>query len=275
MNNTVKRSISGIVFVAMMLAGLLVNKWLFAVLISFMMVTMMAEFYRMTMGDKYRFSRILAILGGETLFVLLFLVCAYDLPIRWVALAMLPLFIVMINSLYVQDKTEFWKFSHLYTGWIYISVPLALSNLMVFYDHQFDGRMLLGFFLIIWGSDIGAFLFGMAFGQKHGKKLFPSISPKKSWIGFWGGLLCAVLAAFLVKCSGLFEFPTLYCLILGAVMHVAGVYGDLFESQWKRCYELKDSGRIFPGHGGMLDRFDSTLFAIPAGVIFLLLFNLL
>ena len=111
--------------------------------------------------------------------------------------------------------------------------------------------------------------------EKYGRKLCPSISPKKSWIGFWGGMLSAVLAALIMNRIGMMTYPLVHCLLLAVVMHVAGVVGDLFESQWKRCYNLKDSGNIIPGHGGMLDRFDSALMAIPAGVLYLLMINVL
>ncbi|MBR6415841.1 MAG: phosphatidate cytidylyltransferase [Bacteroidales bacterium] len=275
MNNTVKRSISGVGFIAAMLLGLLVNKYLFAVLFLFIMIVMMIEFYRMTMGDKYKWPRATAIFAGAILFVLVFMVAAFGVKVDYVGLALVPIIIVMIFSLYSKDKTEFWKFSHMYTGFLYIAVPLALSNFIAFKHGEFSGTLLLSFFIIIWASDVGAFVFGSAFGQKYGKKLFPEISPKKSWIGFWGGMLCAVLASCILKLTGMFEFPMVHAIILAIVMDIAGVYGDLFESQWKRSFDLKDSGNIIPGHGGMLDRFDSTLMAFPVGVLYMVLFNLI
>ena len=275
MNNTVKRSISGVGFIAAMLLGLLVNKYLFAVLFLFIMIVMMIEFYRMTMGDKSKWPRATAIFAGAILFVLVFMVAAFGVKVDYVGLALVPIIIVMIFSLYSKDKTEFWKFSHMYTGFLYIAVPLALSNFIAFKHGEFSGTLLLSFFIIIWASDVGAFVFGSAFGQKYGKKLFPEISPKKSWIGFWGGMLCAVLASCILKLTGMFEFPMVHAIILAIVMDIAGVYGDLFESQWKRSFDLKDSGNIIPGHGGMLDRFDSTLMAFPVGVLYMVLFNLI
>ncbi|MBR1433655.1 MAG: phosphatidate cytidylyltransferase, partial [Bacteroidales bacterium] len=209
------------------------------------------------------------------LFVLVFMVAAFGVKVDYVGLALVPIIIVMIFSLYSKDKTEFWKFSHMYTGFLYIAVPLALSNFIAFKHGEFSGTLLLSFFIIIWASDVGAFVFGSAFGQKYGKKLFPEISPKKSWIGFWGGMLCAVLASCILKLTGMFEFPMVHAIILAIVMDIAGVYGDLFESQWKRSFDLKDSGNIIPGHGGMLDRFDSTLMAFPVGVLYMVLFNLI
>jgi phosphatidate cytidylyltransferase len=135
--------------------------------------------------------------------------------------------------------------------------------------------MLLCFFCIIWGSDVGAYLFGMSLGQKYGKKLFPSISPKKSWIGFWGGLLTAVIVAVALHYAGIFTFNLVHCIAIAILLNVTGVYGDLIESQWKRHYEVKDSGTIIPGHGGLLDRFDSALMAIPVGIIYLVVMNVL
>ncbi len=275
MNNTVTRSISGVCFLAIVLGGLLLNKYLYAALFLFMMVTMLHEFYRMTMGDKYRFSRLLAILLGCCGFAMLFCVTAFGLDIRYTSINAVLLILVMISSLLVKDKTDFKLFAFLFTGILYIAVPLILSNFVVFDDAgNFDGKMMLAFFIIIWASDVGAYCVGMLLG-KYTKKLFPSVSPKKSWAGFWGGLAFAILAGLILVWTGLWKYPVLHAVILSIIMNVAGVYGDLFESQWKRVCGIKDSGNIIPGHGGMLDRFDSALFAIPAGVIYLVIVGLL
>ncbi|MGM9790019.1 MAG: phosphatidate cytidylyltransferase [Candidatus Cryptobacteroides sp.] len=276
MNNTLKRTISGVAFVGIMLAGLLLDKFLFAALIMFIMGVMMHEFYTITMGTRYRFSRILAILSGEILFLLLFLVQAFGVPAKYIGIAILPIIIVMVNSLYVKDKTEFGKFSDIYTGILYVAVPLSLSNLIVFFSHGFDGHILLYFFILIWSSDIGGFIFGCSLGKYFPRKLFPEISPKKTWVGFFGGMSLTVLTALAIKTIFNLEVISYFhTVMLAIVMDVAGVYGDLFESQWKRYYLVKDSGSIIPGHGGLLDRFDSTIFAIPVGTLYLILMNIL
>ena len=135
MNNTILRTISGTGFIAVMLAGLLINKFLFAALVMFLMATMMHEFFTITMNDRYKFSRLLSILAGLILFSLIFCVSAYGLEVKYVSIAILPIMIVMVNSLYVKDKTEFGKFSDIYTGFLYIAVPLSLSNLIVFFPN--------------------------------------------------------------------------------------------------------------------------------------------
>ena len=151
-----------------------------------------------------------------------------------------------------------------------------IGNLIAFDKAgNFSGDLLLCFFIIIWCSDVGAFTFGLSLGKRFPKKLFPSVSPKKTWVGFIGGFISAVLAAFVLYEVKILKFPLVHCLILAMVMAVSAVYGDLFESQWKRVYGVKDSGNIIPGHGGLLDRFDSTLMAMPFGAIYLALFDLL
>ena len=259
-----------------MVACLMFNKFLFAGMMIFIMSVMLVEFYEITMGHSYTFSKVLAILAGIFLFGILFAASTYHIPMRFIALAMIPVFIVMINSLYVKDKEEYGKFSNIYTGLLYIAVPIALGNLIAFDKAgNFSGNLLLCFFIIIWCSDVGAFALGITLSKKFPKKLFPSVSPKKTWVGFIGGVVMSVVAAFVLYKTGLLKFPLIHSLILALIMSVAGVYGDLFESQWKRVFGVKDSGNIIPGHGGLLDRFDSTLMAMPFGAIYLAIFDLL
>ena len=277
MNNFVKRSISGVGFAVIMLAAFLTNKFIFGAVMLFALIVMMHEFLKMTCGSNYKYSQILSILSGVILFSLVFLYRGFDFPGRLVVLAFIPVFILMINSLYVKDKSRFDKFANLYTAILYIAVPWSMLNFAVFSpDCVFNGKLLLCFFCIIWGSDVGAYCFGMALGQKFGKKLFPSISPKKSWVGFWGGMVTAVAVSIILYYAGIFPlnagkqiFNLINCIAIAVLLDVAGVYGDLIESQWKRHYDVKDSGTLIPGHGGLLDRFDSALIAIPIGIIYL------
>ncbi len=286
MKNFTERTISGIAFLAIMLLSLLLGnyvpwgKYVYLLTMTFVLVVMMAEFFRMTMGETYKASRVLAIVGGVLMFLVTFLVYGFrEVEGRYTVLAFIPVFVVMVNSLFLNDKTEFGKFANIYTGILYIAVPWTLLNLTIFNrDFVFDGRNLLGMFIIIWGSDIGAYLFGSTLGQKYGRKLFPSISPRKSWIGCWGGFATAIALAVAMHYIPFFPASHLsiwHCIAIAAIMNVCGVLGDLIESQWKRHYEVKDSGSIIPGHGGMLDRFDSALMAIPAAVIYMMCFELM
>ena len=276
MNNFIKRTISGIGFAAVMLAAFLTNEYVYGVVMLLSLVIMMKEFLTMTCGNNYTYSQVLSILSGAVLFTLIFMYKAFDFPGRLVILAFVPVFLLMINSLYLKDKSRFDKFANLYTALMYIAVPWSLLNFAVFNSAgEFNGILLLCFFCIIWGTDVGAYIFGITLGQKYGKKLFSSISPKKSWIGFWGGLATAIGVAVGLHYAGLFRFDLIHCIFMGALLCVAGVYGDLIESQWKRHYNVKDSGNVIPGHGGLLDRFDSALIAIPIGIIYLVVMNVL
>ena len=276
MNNFVKRTLSAIGFAAVMLAALLTNKFVFGFVMLLSLVVMMKEFLQMTCGSEYRCSQALSIFAGAVLFLLVFLYNGFNLPGRFIILAMVPVFVLMINSLYLKDKKDFHKFANLYTSILYIAVPWSLFNFAAFSaDSQFNGILLLSFFGIVWASDVGAYVFGITLGQKYGKKLFPSISPKKSWIGFWGGILTAVVVAVILHRCEILNFSMLHSMILAVLINIASVYGDLIESQWKRYYNVKDSSNLIPGHGGLLDRFDSALVAIPVGVIYLVVNNLL
>ena len=277
MNNLAKRTISGVAFVIVTLACLLLHPALYAVFALFVMSLMMAEFHRMAMGkEEYLLQRALAIFSAAILFILMFFHFGFGLPSRFISLAILPVIALMISSMFVKDKTDFAKFCNIYTGYLYIAVPISLSNMIVFRSGEFSGLLFVCFFIIIWCSDVGAYCVGTAFGQKPGrKKLCPDISPKKSWAGFWGGLFFAALAAVAMNYAGLVEFPLFHCVALGLIMNIGCVFGDLFESQWKRFYGIKDSGNIIPGHGGMMDRFDSALFAIPLGSVYLVSIGLI
>lgn len=276
MTNFIKRTLSGIGFAAIMLAAFLTNAYVYGVVMLLSLIIMMKEFLQMTCGGSYWYSQILSILSGVTLFVLTYLFKGFNFPGRLVILSFIPVFLLMINSLYVKDKSRFDKFSNLYAVLVYIAVPWSLLNFAVFNSAgEFDGILLLSFFCIIWGTDVGAYIFGITLGQKYGKKLFPSISPKKSWIGFWGGLFTAILVAVGLHFIGMLRFDLMHCIFMGVLLCVSGVYGDLIESQWKRHHEVKDSGTLIPGHGGLLDRFDSALIAIPIGIIYLVVINVL
>lgn len=267
MNTTVTRTLSGIVFLAVMIGGLLLGRTATLVLTLFIAGVMLYEFYRITLGDKHRWAQIASI--GLVL-VSMLLVAAVTGPIglasRWMAL--LPGLLTVLLAAMVLHHSDFKDYAYILSGLAYIGLPMVLSPLV-------PGRLLLYFFVLIWASDTGAYCFGMLFGQKlWPAKLCPSISPKKSWAGALGGMLASLLAAYILYLTGALPYPVVHVLVMAALMNVAGVLGDLFESLWKRQFDVKDSGTIMPGHGGLLDRFDSALMAIPAGYVYLILFNL-
>lgn len=276
MNATVKRSIFGLLFLAVMLGGLLFHQAAFAVLFLFISVWMLREFYAMTLGNSLRSLRNAALVAGGALFVLGYCYFRGWASLRLFAAGGLAAVLLLLCLAVLQRSHEdFPRFAFILAGLLYISLPLALSPYLVFEGGAFSGLLLVSFFCIIWASDVGAYCLGMLLGQKvWPAKLCPHISPKKSWAGFLGGLLFACLAGAVLYWTGMLSLPVWHCLGLAAVMHVTGVVGDLFESLWKRSAGIKDSGTLIPGHGGLLDRFDSALLAIPAACIYLVIIGL-
>lgn len=276
MSNVLKRIASGIGYGALIIAALLIDKYVFLAVFALLACMMMHEFFAMTLGDGYPVSRVFAVLTALAMFLCAFAASAFGVDVKWFIIIAIPLLALMISFLFVRDRDNLLKFSYLFTGIIYIALPMAVTNFLVFdAGGFFDGMVLLFFFVIIWASDVGAYALGTALGQTHGKKLCPSISPKKSWIGVFGGLFFAMAAAAAMSMLPGLDIPLVHALGLSVTITASGICGDLFESQWKRLYNLKDSGNIIPGHGGILDRLDSSLFAIPSGVLYLMFFNLI
>ena len=259
MNATVTRSLSGIVFLAVMIGCLLAGGYFTLGLFLFIAVVMLQEFYRITLGTSHRGIQVAAI----GLVAAAMGLVAFQGPLPVILLLLIALMVGMIFC-----HKDFKDYAYILAGLLYIGAPLALSPLV-------DSRLMLAFFIIIWSSDVGAYCFGMLFGQKiWPAKMCPEISPKKSWAGFAGGWLTVMLAAYILLRTGMIDFPVVHVLVMASLMHVTGVFGDLFESLWKRQFGVKDSGNIMPGHGGLLDRFDSALFAIPIAYVYLMLFDL-
>lgn len=271
-----KRTVSGTVFIAVLVTGLLWFPPLLPYIALISLYFMFSEFFGISLGESYRPQRVLAAVTGIAMFCLSYCICRYGIETRWMLVATVPALAMMISLLFIEDRTEFAGLPFLFEGILYIGVPVALIPLLLFRDGVQDGYLLLSILVIMSCSDTGAYVFGTAFGQKPtSRKLAPSISPKKSWVGFWSGVVAAMAVSIALHYLGWLAIPVGHCLGFSAVLSMTGVCGDLFESLWKRHFGVKDSGNAIPGHGGFLDRFDSSLFAIPSAVAYLAVFNLL
>ena len=189
---------------------------------------------------------------------------------------LLTIIYLFVSELYTKNKNAVHDLSYTMLGQMYVALPLSMINVLAFRTAT-DGNihfyylLPLSVFIFLWTSDTGAYCVGSLFG-KH--KLFPRISPAKSWEGSIGGGTLVLFAAFLVSIldqsyGNLSGLNTLQWLGLGLVVTISGTWGDLVESLIKRTLGIKDSGTILPGHGGMLDRFDSSLLAIPASAVYI------
>ena len=183
---------------------------------------------------------------------------------------------LMVAELYLKAKDPINNWAYTMLSQLYIALPLSLLNVLAFrsngYDIQYTYLMPLSVFVFLWINDAGAYCVGSLLGRH---KLFPRISPGKSWEGSIGGAVLVVAAAVLIwYYTDFYDVNDLGLTAyewagLGLVVVVFGTWGDLIESLFKRTLGIKDSGNVLPGHGGMLDRFDSTLMAVPASVVYL------
>ena len=275
MKNLLIRTLSGAVFLALFLTAMLWHPAAYGVIFMITVFIIMLEYLNITVGSKEKTASILAVITALLAFMLFFFHAGFGLDGKW--LLILPVMVTLIATaiLFCKESDAYRTTPFILTSLVYIALPFALTNLIVFTpDGGFNGRVLLAVMIIIWSSDVGAYLSGMAFGQRHGHKLFPSISPKKSWEGYFGGLFLSLAAGWCVGYFSMVDYPWYHCLILALLVNISSTIGDLVESQLKRNFGVKDAGRIMPGHGGLLDRFDGALLAFPVSVLYITLSGL-
>ncbi len=282
MNSTLKRSISGTLFLIIMTGSLILSPVVFALLMMFTVLVMLKEYLTISAGDSYKTGKILAIISGVLLYAIFTLTEAgkADNSVFWIMV--LPLSGIIISTLFERDSKGILRgegysgSSFLILSVVTVALPFSLMNTILFdSDGTYNPYYLLSLFILLWSADVGAYVFGMAFGQKKGHKLYPEISPKKSWEGFFGGMATTLSAGGLLYYTELFTLPLIHVLAISLIIFLFGVLGDLAESLFKRNFGVKDSGNIMPGHGGLLDRFDGALLAFPAAIAYIKLFALI
>lgn len=274
MKNLIQRSLTGIVYVALIVCAVLAQGWWYIALFALIVLLAIREFETITnasTGGQHTFTLVLDMLGAIMLFAAVSIPLSKAIPMMSISAAfaityMLYLVARLVVQLYTLEKSPLVNLAFSFMGQIYIALPLSL--LSVYYILP-DGRaLMLAMFIMIWLSDTGAFCVGSLTGRH---KLFPRISPAKSWEGFAGGVIFAVGAAFVMKYGfgqWFEDTPTAMLAGLGAVTAIFATWGDLVESLIKRTLGVKDSGHLLPGHGGILDRIDSLLLVIPATLIY-------
>ncbi len=273
--NFLIRTLTGALIVIIILTALLWNSFLYCTLFAGIIIIMMNEYLRMTLGKKHLLAQLLSILIGVGLFIISFGFFTGEMGHK--ALFFIPLLFVaiFITLLFDEDKDSYKLYPYLFGAIVYIALPFSLSNLIaVDSSGIFNGTIVLALIVLLWSNDVGAYIIGMSFGQKNGHKLFPSISPKKSWEGFVGGFLFALLGGFLLG-KYLLPFGITHSMIIAGLISIFGTLGDLAESQLKRNFDVKDAGKLLPGHGGFLDRFDGALISFPVAISYIKLFGLI
>ena len=271
-----KRTLSGAVYVAVVVGTILWNEAAFDALAAVLAVLAVREFNRLTHPHCW-----MDVLSETAALLLGLSVAFYDASspavAMYVALAYGVLILIgLLAELWDKDGNPIANWGHLLTGQVMIALPFALMDIL----NHMSSWLMLAVFVLIWVNDSGAYCVGVLTAKKMpggNHKMFPRVSPKKSWEGLFGGLAFTIGAAFILNRFGWFDAitkPGFELLIAGAfafVVSAFGTLGDLMESLFKRTIGVKDSGKFLPGHGGVLDRFDSILLAAPMALLFVLL----
>lgn len=282
MKNFLIRTASGAVMLIVVLGAMLLSKWSFMALMAAIAIGGMWEFYRFAEKAGYNPMKVLGIFTGIMILcigvaAMLFFELGGDsasAPLLLITAASALVLIVplmFICELYRKSATPIANIATSLLGALYVAFPMALLLIvpMLLGVGKWNPWIMIFYIFIIWANDVFAYLFGITLGRH---RLFERISPKKSWEGFFGGLLGAMAMGWVA--ATILEASVPMWVGLALVAAISGVFGDLVESLMKRSVDVKDSGNIIPGHGGWLDRFDALILSAPFVFIYACLYTL-
>ncbi|PWK17525.1 phosphatidate cytidylyltransferase [Xanthomarina spongicola] len=271
MKEILVRSFSGLLYVSLLVVSL-INEHTFIILFYIFGIICLAEFKKLIQYKSFI---------PFLVFTFLYLVFGYwqfvmnskeGLNEATQILQVITIFVqlLLIKDLFTEKNIPLFISKKIIITTFYLSSGFIFLVLIATNNHTFSPLVLLGSFILVWTNDTFAYLVGKNFGKQ---KLFPSISPKKTVEGFLGGLFFASIASYFIATFTETNLSFSNWLILSIIISVFGTLGDLIESKFKRQANVKDSGIIMPGHGGLLDRFDSIIFAAPFIYLFLRILN--
>lgn len=266
------RAITGLFFIAVMLGSMLAGPYVFSIFYLLLSVLCLQEFYRLTRQSGQQPNINTGLLTGALIYAAFASLGYSTQGYLLIALLTLTLSSVFIQQLFQTSPAPFTDIAYTFLGLIFAIMPFCFFHALAFIQHGiFNFHFPLAFFLMLWANDTGAYLTGRWLGRT---KLFERHSPKKTWEGFFGGV--AISAGVAVIISHFYpELAWRQWVSVAVLIGCFGTLGDLTESMFKRSINVKDSGSILPGHGGLLDRFDGLLLAAPVVFTYLyFIFNL-
>jgi phosphatidate cytidylyltransferase len=265
------RAITGFFFVIVMLASVLLGHYVFGAFYLLLGVLCLREFYSLIKQSGASPAQFTGIINGIVFYSLFAILTADALPQyqKFVLLITLTSTAVFVQELFKKSEAPFINIAYTFLGLVLIIIPFSFFHGLAYVQGAYNPHIPLAFLLMLWANDTGAYLTGMAIGRH---KLFERHSPKKTWEGFIGGVMIAAGIGLIIS-----HFYTDYTwcqwAIMGVLIGTVGTLGDLVESMFKRSINVKDSGGILPGHGGLLDRFDGLFLAVPVVYTYLYLIS--
>ena len=273
MNNFITRTLSAIVYAGLVIGGILVqpicfggHPLLFGILFMIVSTLAVREFHALVGSDIKTMTY--AMMSNALLYSTLYFLFFGDLIWRGLLVAYIAIMLLaLISHLFRPQVQPIQSWGNLCAGQVMIALPFALMNGVLMHSKW----LMLALFILLWVNDSGAYIVGSLMAKRKGgnHKMFPRVSPAKSWEGLIGGFVFDLIAGYVFFRVGWMGDMTLMNSLLFALAGgVFGTLGDLMESLFKRTLGVKDSGKFMPGHGGVLDRFDSLLLAVPGTYFF-------
>ncbi len=260
--------IVGVLGAGLFVGSILFSEWTFFLLFLALTLLGTLEFYKLSGAQGIKPNKVWGLVLAAGIFISIFLIQKDLMPIELLYLAAPAIIFTFVLELYRKEPQPFTNVAFTLLGVLYIAVPFGLLQLMGYLQGDYQWEPILGLMLLIWSADTGAYIAGKNFGRN---KLLERVSPGKTWEGWVGGTLLAIVVGWGL---GLFfqDLEQYQWIGVAILVSIFGVLGDLVESLLKRSLGVKDSGTLLPGHGGILDRFDSLIMAIPFIVAFLKIF---
>lgn len=269
-SNLAQRVITALIGAAVIIGSTMFSEWAYFVVFAMLLGFTQMEFYKLSGLDGMLPLKSFGTFVGLLIFTFTFLEEMKIIPIAYYFLVFPLLSMIFFIKLYRKsDKKPFTGIAYTILGIFYVAIPFSLLTVAAFsVDNTFHFEIVIGSLLILWASDSGAYFAGTKFGKT---KLFERVSPKKSWEGSLGGAFTAIVVTYFIS-KNFTVLPEWQWFCIMTIIIIAGTYGDLIESLFKRSIAIKDSGKGLPGHGGFMDRFDGLLLSTPFIVAFLKIF---
>jgi phosphatidate cytidylyltransferase len=259
MNNLLQRAITGSIFVALIIGGLWVGTETAFTVITLFFILGVIEYFKLFKENKnIAINLPLAVLFNVFVFGLIVAATTGIIPGQFIFIIFPLTFLLFLTELWRKKENPLFNIGIMAFCFFYLVIPFYLMfSINLISDHA--NPLAIGMFLLIWTNDTFAYLTGRFLGKT---KLFERISPKKTWEGTFGGIIFTLIVAYLIHLLTP-DYNLQFWIIAACIIAPCSIFGDLLESVFKRSLNIKDSGNILPGHGGILDRFDAAIFVVP------------